>query len=583
MSLKVKLVLLVAFCVVLPLLVVTFMTTRITSRLLQSELENNALKILTQTNNLVQNKIDPIFSYGFLAISNPVLPLAVRNGNRAILANVSQSIKKGLNLDIVEVLDGFGRVIYSENQGEVGLSRLDSHFIQKILLNYGEKRSLSTVGIEKRIQGLSIQIATILPGDVGGTLPAMILMGFYLDDNFFKELQSVIDGEFLIFSKKEIYASTLENKDSLISVIRSLSDKDWDLLQNKEKVFPELFLKNSTYVGTFAKLKPDVGDLYLAILLSKEKVIQLQNRTQNYIMLLGFFALLLAIALSYIFSQKLIAPLKHLRDVIDRIAKGESETRVEIDSKDEIGFLAYTFNAMMAQLKEAQSKLVRTERLAAIGQLASGVGHELRNPLAAIKNAIYYIRSVIKKNPLQQENEQVQKMMDIADNEINATVKISNDLLEFSRVMRMNPTSIPIQTILDSVFTVVSIPAHVNLKTKFAQNLPAVFVDQERMRQVFINLINNAVEAMPNGGALEIETSLEGDQEVCVFVRDTGMGIKEEDQKRIFEPLFSTKVKGTGLGLAIVHGIVEAHKASISLKSVLGKGTEFKVKIVQHL
>lgn len=578
MSLKVKLVLLVAFCVVLPLLVVTFMTTRITSRLLQSELENNALKILTQTNNLVQNKIDPIFSYGFLAISNPVLPLAVRNGNRTILSNVSQSIKKGLNLDIVEVLDGFGRVIYSENPMEMGLSRLDSHFIQKILLNYGEKRSLSTVGIEKRIQGLSIQIATILPGDVGGTLPAMILMGFYLDDNFFKELQSVIDGEFLIFSKKEVYASTLENKDSLVSVIRTLSDKDWDLLQNKEKIFPELFLKNFTYVGAFSKLKPDVGEVYLAILLSKEKVILLQKRTQKYIMLLGFCALLLAIALSYIFSQKLIAPLKHLRDVIDRIAKGESETRVEIDSKDEIGFLAYTFNAMMAQLKEAQSKLVRTERLAAIGQLASGVGHELRNPLAAIKNAIYYIRSVIKKNPLREENEQVQKMMDIVDNEISATVKISNDLLEFSRVMRINPASIPIQTILDSVFTVLSIPSRINFVTKFSQNLPAVFVDQERMRQVFINLINNAVEAMPNGGTLEIETVLE-DKDVCVFVRDTGSGIKDEDQKRIFEPLFSTKVKGTGLGLAIVHGIIEAHKASISLKSALGKGTEFKVQI----
>ncbi|MBI3012942.1 MAG: GHKL domain-containing protein, partial [Elusimicrobia bacterium] len=217
-------------------------------------------------------------------------------------------------------------------------------------------------------------------------------------------------------------------------------------------------------------------------------------------------------------------------------------------------------------------------RLAAIGQLASGVGHELRNPLAAIKNALYFIRSVLKKNPPPQQNDQVQQMLEIAENEIHSTVKISNDLLEFSRVLKISPAQVVLQTILDSALSVVNVPENVTVVKNLDPNLPPVTVDQERFRQVFINLLNNAVEAMPQGGTLLVETS-SGNGSVTVIIRDTGSGISEEDQKKIFEPLFTTKVKGTGLGLAIVQRIIEAHRGQIALKSIPGQGAEFTLRL----
>jgi len=568
----------VTLCVVLPLGAFTLLSNRIATHLLQSELEKGAQKILNETNNLVQNKIDPIFSYGFLAISNPVLPMAIRTKNGKILESVSSSIRKGLNLEIVEVIDGSGKIVYSEeNPEQVGFNRLESHFIQRILLNYAEKRSLSTVGIEKRVQGLAIQIATVLPGEVGGSLPGMMLMGFYLDDNFFRGIQAIIDGEFVLFSKNEVYASTLPRKDPVLDLVRGWTDKEWDALQEGQRILPELGWFNTHYVGAFTKMKPDVGHLYLGVLVSKEKVLEVQKQTKKYIVLSGSGGILLALCLSLFFSGRLIAPLKRLTVVIEKVMSGDVNARAEDTSNDEVGFLARTFNAMMNQIKDAEDRLVRSERLAAIGQLASGVGHELRNPLAAIKNAIYYIRSVVKKDPHLQTNEPVQRMMDIADNEIDATVKISNDLLEFSRMMRINPMKISIYSVLDSVFTVISIPSSINLERNFAPDLPTINADPERLRQVFINLVQNGIDAMPEGGTLEIQTSHE-DGTAQVSVRDTGCGIKEEDLKKIFEPLFSTKPKGTGLGLAIVQGIIEAHKATIAVKSTVGQGTEFTLR-----
>jgi len=235
------------------------------------------------------------------------------------------------------------------------------------------------------------------------------------------------------------------------------------------------------------------------------------------------------------------------------------------------------------ELRDSQERVVRSEKLAAIGQLASGVGHELRNPLGAIRNVVYYIRDALKDSTLAQSDPAMPELLELADKEIKSATHIIGDLLDFSRVVRLAPQQVEINAILRDTVALVERPATVELDQSLAENLPPVMADPERLKQVFINLMTNAVQAMTKGGKLWLrsrpgETS-DGRPAVAVEVQDTGSGIRPENLRKIFEPLFSTKAKGTGLGLAICQGIMEAHGGKITVASELEKGSTFTVVI----
>ncbi|MGQ0645097.1 MAG: sensor histidine kinase [Elusimicrobiota bacterium] len=233
-------------------------------------------------------------------------------------------------------------------------------------------------------------------------------------------------------------------------------------------------------------------------------------------------------------------------------------------------------------LRESQEKVVRSEKLAAIGQLASGVGHELRNPLGAIQNVIYYLRDSLSDNPALKQDPALPELLDIAQKEIKGATNILSDLLDFSRVVRLAPASCAVETVLEETLQVLQVPPSVKVIKDWAAGIPAAVMDHQKMKQVFTNLAQNAIQAMPLGGELRISARLEsGDRGpgVAVEFKDTGEGISPEFIKKIFEPLFTTKAKGTGLGLAICQGIVEAHGGRIQVASELGKGSAFTVLI----
>jgi signal transduction histidine kinase len=218
------------------------------------------------------------------------------------------------------------------------------------------------------------------------------------------------------------------------------------------------------------------------------------------------------------------------------------------------------------------------------GDLASGVGHELRNPLGAIRNAIYYVRDSLKGDPIVQQDPSVMEFLDLADREIKSSTSIISDLLDFARVLKLELEDTDINVLIDSSLGAMEFPANVKLIKNLKEDLPHAPVDGQKMRQVFINLASNAVQAMPQGGELEIDTSLSGvsgnsADAVLIQFKDTGVGIRREDMKEIFEPLFTTKAKGTGLGLAICQGIVEKHGGMILVDSEVGKGSTFTVHL----
>jgi len=226
------------------------------------------------------------------------------------------------------------------------------------------------------------------------------------------------------------------------------------------------------------------------------------------------------------------------------------------------------------ELKDAQEKLVRTEKLAAIGQLAGGVGHELRNPLAAIKTSAYFLK--VKLGDAAEEK--VRKHLDMLEKQVDACNKIITDLLDFSRPGKTNIEELDINQVVQELVKAISAPKNVEISSGLAADLPKVMADWGQLERVFSNLISNAIQAMPGGGRLSLGTSQSGGF-VEVKVADTGVGIPHENLDKVFEPLFTTKAKGVGLGLAIARALVERQGGTIEVESQVGKGTTFTVRL----
>lgn len=225
------------------------------------------------------------------------------------------------------------------------------------------------------------------------------------------------------------------------------------------------------------------------------------------------------------------------------------------------------------ELRETQEKLVQQEKLAAVGQLASGVGHELRNPLGVMKNAVYYIKTKVP-----QDDEKLAKHLKIMEREIDNSTKIIGDLLGFSRTKKPSMEPTDIHRVIDDALLVVEVPTNVRISKEFGKQLSQAFIDPDQMRQVFLNLALNAIQAMNEGGMLTIVTR-QSNSFIEVQFKDTGCGIPQENIKKLFDPFFTTKSRGVGLGLAVSHGIIERHQGKINVVSTIGKGTTFTVSV----
>ncbi len=231
------------------------------------------------------------------------------------------------------------------------------------------------------------------------------------------------------------------------------------------------------------------------------------------------------------------------------------------------------------QLREAQETLLRTEKLAAIGRLAASIGHELRNPLAAIRNAWYYLERRVMQAPEAATDQRISQFSRVITNEIDRCAKIIGELLDFSRERPIYRVPTAARELVQSALDVVVRPAGVSISNHVSADLPVVNVDADQIRQVFVNLLQNAAEAVdPEGGRIEVRAREDGG-EMSLLVIDNGKGMSEPIRARIFEPLYTTKLRGTGLGLAIVDGIVKRHGGLISVSSVLNGGSTFTVTL----
>jgi signal transduction histidine kinase len=232
-----------------------------------------------------------------------------------------------------------------------------------------------------------------------------------------------------------------------------------------------------------------------------------------------------------------------------------------------------SLRSAMAELEKTQAQLIRQERLAAVGQLASTVGHELRNPLAVVMNVLYLMEATAKEDP----DGPMHRHVATAKREISAATLIVSDLLDYSAGREPILAPVRVSDLVDEALSVVPPPAGVQVEQR-GEAPVAIEADHDQIRQALLNLITNGYEAMPEGGVLTVAADQDGDL-VKITVTDTGSGMDAETQESIFTPFFTKKARGIGLGLAVTKRIVESHHGTITVQSAPSAGTSFTITV----
>ena len=332
----------------------------------------------------------------------------------------------------------------------------------------------------------------------------------------------------------------------------------------------------------------------------KNSILAPARRFLGVMALAGLLILLVGTLGAWLISRQITLPLRDLALAAKDISAGDYTHRVTVHSEDELRVLADAFNEMtheieesrrevegrvsartreletaLGELREAQETLVRKEKLAMLGLLAGGVGHELRNPLGVMTNAVYYLSAVLKDAPTE-----VTEYLDIVATQIRLSEKIVGDLLDFARIKPPQFENVSMQEIVDEQLKRAHSVNGIRIDRDFPADLPRVRVDRVQIGQVVLNLITNAVQAMNGHGA---NITFRGRPAANGFVRldviDTGTGMTPADMQRLFEPLFTTKARGIGLGLAVSRGLVLANGGVISADSSPGNGTTMSVSL----
>ncbi len=340
----------------------------------------------------------------------------------------------------------------------------------------------------------------------------------------------------------------------------------------------------------------------LDLVISQGEMVKLASTHHKDVIVSTTVMLIILSLCHYLLTRKYICdPIQRILEQTQALADGDLAARVKHPSKDEVGELGRSFNIMAdnltqaqielkdwgntlehkvemrtAEITDMQGQLLRSAKLASMGELVAGVAHEINNPLTGI----LMFASLSSKTP--DLPQQVKDNLELIVSETGRCAKIVRGLLEFARESFPEKKSDSINRIIVHTLELVSnqiIFQDVDIRYHGEEDLPSVEVDADQMQQVFFNMFINAGQAMPSGGSLTITTKLlEEKQQIKIVVEDTGAGISQENLDKIFDPFFSTKAqKGFGLGLSVSYGIINNHGGHVDVKSREGEGTRFTI------
>ncbi len=383
------------------------------------------------------------------------------------------------------------------------------------------------------------------------------------------------------------------------------------VILHKEKWIDRAFVVNDWYFTAYEPILSvdgvPIGSLYVGMLEKPYTAIKFRlGLLFSGVLLVGA---VIGIAVAGWLAARLAKPVKELENAARRVAAGERDVQCLISSRDELGDLAEEFNQMNRALmqreddirelnrgledkvrertteleeknrllEKTREQLVRKEKLAAIGELAAGVAHEINNPMAIIRGNTELLQMSIPQNADNRDE------VDTIYQQVGRIERIVGNLLRFARQEKKQLGQVDINGLLEEILAQIGHQAPlagIRIMKEYEAGLPVMEGDSGQIRQVLTNLVLNAIQAMAAGGMLTVRTRMETTKEMAeITVADTGSGIEAENLQQIFNPFFTTKANGTGLGLSVSYGIINDHGGTIEVESETGKGSTFKVSL----
>jgi len=470
--------------------------------------------------------------------------------------------------------------------------------------------------------GMFMVAATPVRDDAGNVVGALI-GGVMLNNNnrVVDRIRKVVyegeghasgDGGSTIFLNDLRIATNIMTPEKRRAIGTKLSEEVYNrVVMMKERWIGRAFVVNDWYFSGYEPILSlegvPIGALYVGML--EKPFTRLKLNMTILVVGVLMFGALMGIWVANTASIRLARPIKELEGLAGRVAAGERGVTIDSNSEDEIGDLADAFNRMSAALTrqeeeilalnrgleqkvlqrtaeleeknallvQAQQELVRVEKLAAIGELAAGVAHEINNPLAIIRGNAELLQMSLPGDSSQQEE------VEIISRQVGRMERIVANLLKFARRENKRIAPAPVNAILDEILSQVGHQIAMDgfrVEKSYCSGDLLIEGDGDQLHQVFTNLIVNALQAMPNGGTLSVATDVDPDRGWCtVMVADSGVGIPAENLGQIFNPFFTTRGDGTGLGLSVSYGIVRDHGGDIDVESSVGAGTRFRVTL----
>jgi two-component system NtrC family sensor kinase len=556
------------------------------------------------------------------------LQAALLQNNRPLLIEKMREVKKELNIDIITITDAGGRVVARANSFEnYGDDVSGDLFVKYVLEN---RKSCSGTDIVTRDQLLLeskeladqafikvIQTPRARPIDKivevngmckkaaapiisNGRLIGVIYGAKLLNNNFemvdrIKKLlfrDEMIGGyeigTLTIFMDDIRISTNVKRSDGSRAVGTQVSEEVYRKIFDERKVWlDKAFVVNNWYLSGYSPIygidHRVIGILYVGIL--EEKYNQIKRNATLFALMVILITVGIAVLLSIYLIRNIITPIRHLVSASKQIAMGNYINKIDVISSDEMGYLCETFNKMIDAIGERDRKLkeqtemqmAQSEKLASLGRLASGIAHEINNPLTGVLSYSTVLYEEMKDPGYRAD-------MKVIIDETLRCREIVKGILDFARETKIDKRLGNINKIIIELFSILEKHItfqNIRIKKDLAENLPEFNIDANQIKQVLNNLAVNAADAMHDGGELTVSTRYDGVKgNVIVKVSDTGIGIKEEDLSKIYDPFFTTKEtgKGTGLGLSVTYSIIQRHNGTIRVESTVGKGTTFTIE-----
>lgn len=487
---------------------------------------------------------------------------------------IGRLIERGepLSASIAELVKSIGYdlvAIYDADQRLVYMSR-PANSIENLRL--GTDHALARVRIDDQIYIMNFGVQTFAYRGK----QYYLLIGIWLDEEYLGALSAVTDLELRLYyretsSFREFYSSRAHDTVGVL-----LDDRITTAVLQSGAGHYDRRAEGGQYVGLYTALRSSDGEVLGIIFCGLRSYASLTswfNRTNLFLIIL-LTGTVLAVLAGLIVSRRLTRPLRALVTGVQAITRGDYRQRVAATGQDEVAELAGAFNDMaerLARSQELETQLRRQQRLSALGEVAVGIAHEVRNPLGVIKTSAELVQ---KRGHL--PNTDVRLLGYVVD-EVRRIDQLIRDFLEFAkpRPPILRPLN-PVQVVRRVASFCAPELDRTGVQVSLEDNADGVEIeaDEDQLFQVFLNLFLNAIEVMPNGGHLTVGFDLDHSG-LIIAVRDTGSGIPPEVQEKIFNPFFTTKEHGNGLGLAKVFSIMESHGGRVECASQPGTGATF--------